>query len=93
MVVLEELEHAKARGARRHFVGFSICRLIFGIEISIYIHYPLKTSGDSMIYPTSLGIYIYISFTVDMSSDIDHLTMDMTKITNSDSWDPTNEQS
>ena len=60
MVVLEELEHAKARGARRHFVGFSICRLIFGIEISIYIHYPLKTSGDSMIYPTSLGIYIYI---------------------------------
>lgn len=96
MVVLEELEHAKARGARRHWRDRSAAW--WGIEISIYIHYPLKTSGDSMIYPTSLGIYIYIfiiyiSFTEDISSDIDHLTMDMNKITNSDSWDPTNEQS
>lgn len=67
---------------------------------NLYIH-PLSIENiwrqhDIPNFIGDLYIYIfiiYISFTEDISSDIDHLTMDMNKITNSDSWDPTNEQS
>ena len=96
MVVLEELEHAKARGARRHWRDRSAAW--WGIEISTsIIHWKhLEIAWYTQLHWGFIYIYIfiiYISFTEDISSDIDHLTMDMNKITNSDSWDPTNEQS